>query len=568
MKQMRGPTAPKDPTEKRSCLYIMLDQEIAGMPAQDGSYQDCNFMEGRLIQQVQGICGDVDGEILKLLEHMDGFVKLVHSVGVSITAMQEEEKNETVEFTMQCYGKVDKYATGTDVKASCPCNGEEVTLLVSESGINDNDDIIGAFHFNFVGECKSAAVTLKFYLNDGYSVPELEVDPPVDFESDGYKKMIERSLLSLGNTKRLKQAIDKTKRGEETVIAYIGGSITQGAGAKPIDKKSYAYLSYQGFCELFAKESGANVRFVKAGVGGTPSELGVIRYEKEVTEYGAIQPDIVIVEFAVNDEGDETKGVCFESLVRKIANAPNAPAVILNFAVFMNDFNLEDRLVPVGEHYDLPMVSVKAAMVPQFQCDTVMTKRQYFYDIYHPTNAGHRVMADCLIHLFRKTDEAQMPAADSDFAKAPVKGCEFEDIILVDASNIETYGQIEQNGFDFEDTELQYVERDENNFSTPEFENGWAKAFGTKEAQFGMTVTCKNIILVSKDSGDTRFGKADVYVDGALVLTADPLANGWNHCNPQIILNEDETGEHAVKIVMHPGDEEKRFTILGFGVTL
>ena len=44
--------------------------------------------------------------------------------------------------------------------------------------------------------------------------------------------------------------------------------------------------------------------------------------------------------------------------------------------------------------------------------------------------------------------------------------------------------------------------------------------------------------------------------------------NGWNHCNPQIILNETESAKHVVKIMMHPGDEEKAFTILGFGVTL
>lgn len=206
-------------------------------------------------------------------------------------------------------------------------------------------------------------------------------------------------------------------------------------------------------------------------------------------------------------------------------------------------------------------------MVPQFRKDTVMTKRQYFYDIYHPANAGHRVMADCLIQLFQKADEAEMPPADSDFSKAPLLGSEFEKIELVDAENIDAYGKVTQNGFDFTDQELQYVERDENNFSTPEFENGWAKAFGTKEAVFEMKLACRNIILVSKDSGNVQFGKADIYVDGVLVRTADPLANGWDHCNPQIILNECGSGEHTVKIVMHPGDEEKRFTILGFGVT-
>ena len=70
----------------------------------------------------------------------------------------------------------------------------------------------------------------------------------------------------------------------------------------------------------------------------------------------------------------------------------------------MNEWNLEDRLVPIGKNYDLPMVSVKAAVVPQFSKNTVVTKRQYFYDIFHPTNDGHRIMADCLIGLFEQAE--------------------------------------------------------------------------------------------------------------------------------------------------------------------
>ena len=62
----------------------------------------------------------------------------------------------------------------------------------------------------------------------------------------------------------------------------------------------------------------------------------MIRYEKDLTYYGKFIPDVVIVEFAVNDEGDETKGECYDSLVRKIYNSPQKPAVILLFSVFVD----------------------------------------------------------------------------------------------------------------------------------------------------------------------------------------------------------------------------------------
>ena len=80
--------------------------------------------------------------------------------------------------------------------------------------------------------------------------------------------MIERSLMNLGNTYRIRKAIEKARAGKEVTLAYIGGSITQGAGATPINTECYAYKSYQLFKSRFAMRD--NVKFVKAGVGGTP----------------------------------------------------------------------------------------------------------------------------------------------------------------------------------------------------------------------------------------------------------------------------------------------------------
>ena len=120
----------------------------------------------------------------------------------------------------------------------------------------------------------------------------------------------------------------------------------------------------------------------------------MLRYERDVLRDGSVQPDIVVVEFAVNDAGDETGGECFDSLVRKILKAPNHPAVILLFAVFANDWNLQERLTVVGEAYGLPMVSVRNAVVAQFYkkpgAGKVFGKSQFFYDCYHPTNLGIR----------------------------------------------------------------------------------------------------------------------------------------------------------------------------------
>ena len=45
---MRGPAAPKDPVEKRPCLYVVLDKTISGSKDPEGVIRDYVYLEGRL----------------------------------------------------------------------------------------------------------------------------------------------------------------------------------------------------------------------------------------------------------------------------------------------------------------------------------------------------------------------------------------------------------------------------------------------------------------------------------------------------------------------------------------
>jgi hypothetical protein len=437
---------------------------------------------------------------------------------------------------------------------------------------SQDDDVPGKFAFEFDHPGELATASVKFYLNDAYKVPEISPEPPVAFSSEDYQAMIRKSLLSKGNNQRLKAAIEKAERGEDITIAYIGGSITQGAGAKPIHTHSYACQSYLKFREMFGKDDGKNVHFVKAGVGGTPSELGMIRYERDILRDGKVEPDVVIVEFAVNDAGDETKGICYESLCLKILSSENKPAVILLFSVFENDWNLQDRLSPVGRHYNLPMVSVKDAVVEQFRLTkeegNIITKRQFFYDIFHPTNAGHTVMADCLSYLFSETKKSIRDQDDIQIDKPPVIGNYFKDVQLLDRKDNRINAKIKMGGFWESDNELQMVEMDDNPFGTPQFPNNWMHTALSGNESFKMTINSRSLILVFKDSGNSEFGKADIFVDGQQIKTADPHEVNWTHCNAVILYQEDVCREHQVEIKMASNQEDKCFTILGFGYSL
>ena len=260
---------------------------------------------------------------------------------------------------------------------------------------------------------------------------------------------------------------------------------------------------------------------------------------------------------------------------------PNKPAIVLLFSVFANDWNLQDRLSPVGQLYDLPMVSVLDAVSPQFKLmkgeGRVLSKNQYFYDVFHPNNTGHTIMADCLTWMFTKAEELIDIVEEDDWdtyidellKQSPVIGKSFENINLLDRREHPDDIEIRYGMFSDTDTDLQCVEMDMDLIGTPEFPYNWFysgnQQMTNKNGSYEMKIICKSLLLIFKDSGATDFGAADVFVDDTFVLTADPKKNGWVHCNPVIVLQDQESKEHLVRVQMASGDEDKKFTILGWG---
>ena len=102
---------------------------------------------------------------------------------------------------------------------------------------------------------------------------------------------------------------------------------------------------------------------------------------------------------------------------------------------------------------------------------------------------------------------------------------------------------------------------------TPEMTYNWMyKGEGkTQMKPFAMDITCSALLIIIKDSASVGVGVAEVFVDGEKVLTADPHINGWTHCNPMICFRGREKKSYHVEVKLAPGQEDKDFTILGFG---
>ena len=370
-----------------------------------------------------------------------------------------------------------------------------------------------------------------------------------------YDEMIARSLLSTGNNFRLRKVIEKAKSGEDVYIGFIGGSITEGEGTTY--QKCYAMQAAQKFADLYG--TGSNIHMINAGVSGTPSTLGVIRYERDLIEKNdGHKPDLLIIEFAVNDGDDPTNGQTYEGLIRRALYEDNEPAVILLFSVFKSKWNLQDRCKPIGAHYELPMVSIKDAVVPCLNNGKI-TSAQFFNDEYHPKLYGHTIMAECLEYLFRKVMEEEPSAADTP-KKDPLKSSAFDNVHLITAKS----SNVKVNAGDFSATDTAVGTTRYDNQKT--FEHNWKHeaAAGTRSLTF--TVNAKSILLTYKKSKSKTYGSVDVYVDGTKVTTINGYdAGGWNNPYTAVILNTDKVASHKVEVKMAAGSEDKDFTIMAFG---
>lgn len=225
---------------------------------------------------------------------------------------------------------------------------------------------------------------------------------------------------SATDTARLNAVFEKAKNGGEITVAAIGGSITEGAGNDVItnvsvspeslgagtafENSKYVDRVVNWFDTTFEN---ATVNKVNAGISGTPSFFGTFRLEHDVLQHN---PDLVIVEFSVNDLGnyeldDNYMLDAYESVIRKCLESESAPAVVAVFTV--NNLTYTSTNIgnswqnyhkQIAEHYNIPTISYHNAVYPNNEWITEWTKLSG--DNVHPNVAGHALLANCITSYF------------------------------------------------------------------------------------------------------------------------------------------------------------------------
>ena len=228
-----------------------------------------------------------------------------------------------------------------------------------------------------------------------------------------------REAVELRARKGLPNFFAKARGTNPVTVAYFGGSITAADGWRP-----------QSLGWLRTRYSTARFNEVNAAIGGTGSDLGVFRLQRDVLSR---KPDLVFVEFAVNDGGAAPAQIyrCMEGIVRQIWNAD--PATDICFVYTLHEGMTNDlaagrfprsasAMEHIADHYGIPSIHLAleaarrirlgewifSAPKPEVPADAAkgtLARKAFASDGCHPfAETGHRLYTEAIARDFEQME--------------------------------------------------------------------------------------------------------------------------------------------------------------------
>ena len=268
-------------------------------------------------------------------------------------------------------------------------------------------------------------------------------------------------------------------------------------------------------------------------------------------------PDLVVIEFAVNDWAEPTGGRCYESMVKETLEQPNEPAVILLFAARKDGWNLQNDLRKIGDRYNLPMVSIVDGIWQHLDKDFPIA--DFYTDDYHPNSTGHQMMADALMQAVADAAAAETAENDVDLNAEPVYGTDFMGLKTIFGDSTPEGVEVDRGGFTGNDTKAYRNKPVGQVCGKNFFHSGRMSADPLK-----VTGVFRKCLVSWLASGDSTYGAAEILVDGEVKITLEGGAGKWGQSEVVLVLDEAEAAEHTVEI--RPKDEKKWFTITAISV--
>lgn len=216
-----------------------------------------------------------------------------------------------------------------------------------------------------------------------------------------------QSATARGN---LDHSLSRFSAGGTATVAFMGGSITEMNGYRPMVMK-----------DLQTRFPKTEFKFINAGIASTCSHTGAFRLPTDVL---AFKPDLLLVEFAVNDDQDAAHSFAeaqrgMEGVVRSAKQAlPEMDIVMVHFVNQGMLGLVQKDQVPtsiaahetVADHYGISTCNVAVELAKRIESGESSWK---LYGGVHPKAPGNRIAADLVAKVMDKHGYPEVKTASS-----------------------------------------------------------------------------------------------------------------------------------------------------------
>jgi len=197
----------------------------------------------------------------------------------------------------------------------------------------------------------------------------------------------------------------RAQAGEHRSVVFFGASLPWGANATDPLLTSYRADVAR---RLESQYPAAHFTFWDAAIGGTNSQLGAFRFDRDVLRH---QPDLVFLDFSANDGiNDATPETLasYESLVRRSIDEAHAPVVQMIFpfgwdvqAADLNKMKRRTAHLAIAKAYNTTIGDAIALAIERIRAGKTTMEKIWPNDYVHPGNLGYQLFADAAWMAFQ-----------------------------------------------------------------------------------------------------------------------------------------------------------------------
>lgn len=287
----------------------------------------------------------------------------------------------------------------------------------------------------------------------------------------------------LGDTSRFHKLFHKAEQGEPISLLFLGASVT--FSFKIPENDQFPVLIKQHFADTFQND---NISLFNLSSPGLPSIHALYQCYHEAP---VCNPDLVILDYSINDQKNPASRTAYESLLIKALSLPASPAVMSFFikGCGENGYTCAPHMSVTNEHYGVAYANVGAQLDEDIESG-LLSWDDYSYDDKHPGPDGHHYLANQLIWFLKKV--AAAPSVSCLLPGAPLFGDSLAHLTFL--------------------------------------EKPWIGSGRNFPASVEITLTCHTLFLSYMVDTTPDMGQLSLEIDGTYAFTLDAYrVDEWDH---------------------------------------